>query len=473
MKARWLALSTLALSACARSESRAPPPSHAPRAGCEFVVEETSAEPARLAVRAHCAGPRITGFSSADSASRGFLQITHSDPPLLAHADGFRYATAQRDVRFDYVVDLEGIARKERRIDSALRVGHSLIAPASTFLLQPEPLEMGVPITLAVRVPPGEDFASGLTPVPPPGTQRYSLQAHEMSVASYSIFGHFRRETIELGAAKLVVVTADARLDLAASVTRRWVTHSARSVAQFYGRFPMDNALVVLIPVANRQEVVFGKVLPQSSPAIAVSLGEHVPEATLYRDWVLVHELFHIGFPSFDGEAKWLDEGSATYFEPIIRARAGDLTELEVWTEFSRQMPRGLRALEHDGLEHPSDFGAVYWGGAIACLLTDVAARTRSNGAVGLEHGFRAVLAAGGNASQVWSLTQVSRVIDRALGAPILAEIIEKHANAGAPVELPALFARLGVVKNPSGAITLDDQAPWARLRHQITFGRD
>jgi hypothetical protein len=269
----------------------------------------------------------------------------------------------------------------------------------------------------------------------------------------------------------LEIVTADGPLDLAQAPLGRWAVASARAVAAFYGRFPAARALLLLIPVSGRDQVIFGRLLPQSAPGVALLLGEHTLETSLYQDWVLVHELFHIGFPSFHDEAKWLDEGSATYFEPIIRARAGYLSELDVWSAFARDMPRGLQAIEREGLEHPSQFRSIYWSGAIACLLADVAARQRSHNRIGLEDGFRAVLQAGGDATQVWSLARVSQVIDAALGAPILQGIIAEHADRAGPVQLDRLLARLGVTRLEDGSVRLDDHAELAPLRHAITFG--
>src|SRR5690606_33687893 len=114
-------------------------------------------------------------------------------------------------------------------------------------------------------------------------------------------------------------------------------------------------------------------------------------------------ELFHLGFPSFAGEGKWLDEGLATYYEPLIRARHGWKTEEGVWAEFVRAMPQAMRSGRVGGLEKSSSYREIYWGGAIVALLADLAARKQSNGQLGLEKGLRAVLAAGGNASEVWS----------------------------------------------------------------------
>jgi hypothetical protein len=468
---RALLGAALSFSACGpKAHSLVPTGPEQAVGSCSFEVEELHAEPAELEVTAHCAGQQITGFSAADDDSLPFLHALTAAPTLTAAHGGWQFAKPQRDVTLRYHVDLEAVAQRAQRFDTALRIGHSLIAPASTFLLQPEPLEVGVPIDLTVRVPAGEDFASGLSPIGDLADHHFRLQAHEMGVATYSIFGHFTKDSVAVGDSTIELVTADGALDESRAVYRRWVSDSAAAVSRFYGHFPSKTALVLLMPVPARKEIVFGKVLPQSAPGVAVLVGEHSSKADLYGDWILVHELFHLGFPSFHDEAKWLDEGSATYFEPIIRARAGYLTELEVWTEFARDMPRGLPAIEHEGLEHPSDFRAIYWGGAIACLMADVAARQRSHDALGLEDGFRAVLAAGGNAAQVWSLTQVESVIDATLGAPIVREIAEKHANRAEPIDLPVLLERLGVHSAPTG-ITLDDRAELAHVRRAITFG--
>ena len=437
--------------------------------GCSYTAEVVQARPLALEVSARCTGRNLTGFSAADEASRPFIRVLGSSALFSAHT--WLFAAPQGEARIRYRVDLDGMAARAERFDSAQRFGESLVAPASSYLLAPEPLEVGVPIDLTLKLPPGVDFATGLTPIGAPSERRFALQAHEMSVATYSVFGRFKRGAVKLAGADVQIVTANGALDLPTAAVQRWVGHAARAVADFYGHFPAPNTLVLLLPVPEREGVVFGKVLPQSSPGIALLLGQHAREPALYQDWILVHELFHIGFPSFYNEAKWLDEGSATYFEPLIRARTGDLTELEVWTQFAHDMPRGLHAIEHEGLEHPSDFRAVYWGGAIACLLADVAGRRASHGALGLQDAFRAVLAAGGNASRVWSLAQVTAIIDRTLGAPILQDLIARHALTGSPVNLPQLFTQLGVSQSPNGSVTLDDHAELAAIRHAITYG--
>ena len=208
--------------------------------------------------------------------------------------------------------------------------------------------------------------------------------------------------------------------------------------------------------------------MPESEPGIALLLGQHASRKALYSDWILVHELFHLGVPSFYGEGKWLDEGLATYYEPIIRVRAGLYTEVELWDELEKSLPQGLPAFTELGLEQARDFRGVYWGGALACLAADVQARQRRLD-VGLEVGLRALRNAGGIASEVWSLADVIATVDGALGQPTLGPIAAQHGERGSPFDLGQLLGELGVTRGVDGRITLSDAAPLAAVRRAIT----
>jgi hypothetical protein len=230
----------------------------------------------------------------------------------------------------------------------------------------------------------------------------------------------------------------------------------------------VPRASVMVIPAPGRESVLFGKVLPESEPAVALVVGQRATKQKLYGDWILIHELFHLGFPSFYAEGKWLDEGLATYYEPIIRVRAGMYSERELWRELAKSLPQGLEAYTELGLEMADDFRGVYWGGALACLEADVAAR-RHRLDRGLEVGLRALRDAGGVANEVWDLSDAIATIDRALGRPTLAPIAERHAARGSPFDLNAMLRDLGVQLHPDGTVELRDDAPLAKVRRAIT----
>ncbi|HEX2873552.1 MAG TPA: hypothetical protein VHP33_19975 [Polyangiaceae bacterium] len=368
--------------------------------------------------------------------------------------------------RLSYRVDLAQLAGAGHDFDRAARVGASFIGTMSSVLLVPEPLTTEIPVTVQVTAPPGVDVAVGLAQGKSP--QGYRLMAHEIPVATYFAFGKLEQRTLDIDGARLEVTRLDSSLDRSFDELNAWIAKSADAVHDFYGAFPVPRASVMLLPVPGRDGVVFGKVLPESEPAVALLVGQHAPTKALYSDWILVHELFHLGFPSFFDEGKWLDEGLATYYEPIIRVRAGLYTEAELWKELAASMPQGLQAFERQGLEHATDFRGIYWGGAIACLVADVEARKRDVKR-GLEVGLRALRDSGANACEVWSLADTIGTIDKALGAPTLAPIAAAHARRGSAFDLQALLRDLGVSVNANGSVKLSDHAPLAAVRRAIT----
>jgi hypothetical protein len=396
------------------------------------------------------------------------FRLAHGFLASSVHGPGRRKASRfpSVDKRLTYVVDLAHLAKHQRDFDRSLRVGASFFAPLSNVLMVPEPLTTEIKVLVHVTVEPPLVVSVGLTRDQAPDS--YRLMAHEIPVATYFAFGKLQQRTLDIAGSKLEVTALDGALDQSFDDMNAWIRTSASAVRDFYGVFPVPRASVTVLPTPGRDSVLFGKVLPESEPGIALLVGQHAPRKALYSDWILVHELFHLGFPSFFEEGKWLDEGLATYYEPIIRVRAGLYTETELWSELESSMPQGLPAFTDGGLEKADDFRGVYWGGAIACLLADVEARKRHLN-TGLEVGLRALREAGGNACEVWSLSEVIAAVDQALGAPTLAPIAAAHAQRGSAFDLHALFVQLGVNRDPSGAVQLSDTAPLAAVRRAIT----
>jgi hypothetical protein len=470
---RYALAAGAALFACGAPPSTQVPSKSASLGRCRYDARLVSQAPAELEVTVECEGNGLVGLTLEAEPLAGYVHgiqdLSRPDHPALTPSGhSFLLEKPADTLKVAYKVDLEGMARDTGDFDQALRVGESLVAPVSSWMLYPEPLKVGVPVTLHVHDTPG--FATGLRRGVTPGT--YVLEAHEIPVATYSVFGEFQKRELKVGpaGAPLTLAVLDGPLDSDLATLEHWVSDAAAAVSTFWGRFPDDQALVTIVPQRGRKGVIFGKILPESAPGVLIEMGEHTSREELYEDWILVHELFHIGSPSFYREGKWLDEGLATYFEPIIRARAGWIDEETVWTEFMRSMPQGLSAINRKGLEYGESYRDIYWGGAIYCLLADLEIREKTGGRFGLEQGLRAVLQAGGNSSEVWSLSQVFKVADAAVGAPILLNLANTHAYAVTPVNLDALWARLGVVRTERGA-KLDDQAPLALLRRSIVQG--
>jgi hypothetical protein len=441
-----------------------------------LLVARSRAVLAALCVFAGChpsgaARPHVTTLQSCDYrvelSAQGLARVKASckaDGPIAFQGNGQRFRAPRKQV--SYVVDLAKLAGHGHDFDSAERVGASFVAPMSSVLLVPEPLTREIPVTVQITASPPLNVAVGLQRGTAPG--QYRLMAHEIPVATYFSFGKLQQRTLDIDGRKVEVNVLDGALDESFDDLNAWITKSATAVRDFYRAFPVPRVNVTVIPTPGRDSVVFGKVLPESEPGVALLVGQHATRKALYSDWILVHELFHLGFPSFYEEGKWLDEGLATYYEPIIRVRAGLYTETELWDELSSKMPQGLPAFTQLGLEKADDFRGIYWGGAIACLVADVAARKRDPQR-GLEVGLVALRDAGGTASEVWTLAEVIEAVDHTLGAPTLGPIFREHAQRGSAFDLSALFVALGVNRDAKGAVQLSDSAPLAAVRRAIT----
>lgn len=347
--------------------------------------------------------------------------------------------------------------------------GHEgYLAASYAWMLRPEPMP-AARIATVVHAPSARDasepatgafvraqFMSGLAP---------EMTSRDFGEGSFTAFGELRRAVVREGDAALdVTILGDRPLALGDAGVLRWSGRAAHAVAALYGRFPAPRAALFVVPVHEADEVVFGKVLSLGGPSIATFVGTEMKERDIDDDWVLVHEMIHLGFPTFLGEGRWLGEGVATYYEPILRARAGITSGAEVWKGFARSMPR---AEAHGGelaLEKRGDIDSVYWGGALFCYLADVRIRKETRGQRSLDDVMRGIFAKGGDATTVWRVADVLREGDAITGTHVLTALHEELAVRGSKIDARAELAPLGV--GEGGA--LDDRAPLAWIRAAI-----
>ena len=377
--------------------------------------------------------------------------------------------------RARYTVDLGATAAQADRAEVAARFGRSIVAPVWSWLLWPEPFPDDAVLELRLTAPPKRRIVTALPRI---GDGLYRVRKGDVSEAGYAAFGELDVEVISLPArlggdatAQLDVVFLDARYGLPKPVLLEWIRTRALAVSDFWGGFPVRRALLVLVPGPDRTGVVFGRVLSVAGPAVVVFLGKPLRPEHLQRDWLLVHELFHLGFPNVGPGSRWLTEGLATYFEPIIQARAGWRSEEALWAELADGLPRAKPAVDSRGLARASDFGSIYWGGALVCLLADIEVRRRTGGRRGLEHALVGLLDDGVDPNLHLPIGEAVAALDKHLGAPILAGVIARHVETGTPFDLDALLKRLGVVRGKKGRWVLDDRAVDAATRRALLHG--
>jgi len=198
-----------------------------------------------------------------------------------------------------------------------------------------------------------------------------------------------------------------------------------------------------------------------------IHLGELTGQAELQNDWVMTHEMVHYAFPSMPVEHHWIEEGLATYVEPLARLEAGEIPVTKVWGDLVRGLPYGMPASGDEGLDHTHTWGRTYWGGAMFCLLADVRIRRETHNRYGLRDALRAIIDAGGTIETSWPLTRTLAVGDRAIGTRVLMPLYDEMKAAPIKPNLTDLWNRLGVEVEVN-TIEFDDHAPWAAVRRAI-----
>jgi hypothetical protein len=278
-------------------------------------------------------------------------------------------------------------------------------------------------------------------------------------------------ETIHRGGAAIQLDVAPGPLDLTHEQVAHWVNTAARAVSEYYGRFPVSRARVLVVPAADREGILSGTTWGgvDGFPAFTrMRLGQQTTAQDLTDDWTMTHEFVHTALPSLSRDHHWLEEGIATYVEPIAREQIGTLTPEFVWKETVEGMPKGEPQPGEQGMDNTHSWANTYWGGALFCMLADIQIHEKTKNQKGLQDALRGILAAGGSIAVDWPIEKVIAVGDQATGTTVLAELYGKMGKqAFPPIDLEALWNQLGI-RESQGKIELTNDGPLAAVRRAI-----
>jgi hypothetical protein len=399
--------------------------------------------------------------------------------PVARHGKQWVEPSCARRCKVRYRVELGALAEAcGDEVDCARRVGDSTLSPALAWLVHPTP-KTDVPVTVRVKTPNAIEFLTGMASSDDGVSHSYAFRSYDLDEGSFTAFGPMRRYRVDVtgsggpGTARIdLSIVGTTKYAMPDTAIKAWVEDAATAVTALFGRFPVDRAALFVVPAKGESDVVFGKVLSLAGASVVLVVGDQMPASARRQDWVLVHELFHLGFPTFRGEGRWLGEGLATYYEPILRARAGWTTESDVFRQFARNMPRGVPQRGSAALAQRDDLDSIYWGGALFCLAADVKIREETRGKRSLDDVLRAALAQGGDATKVWTVAEVVRVGDRATGTKVLSSMYDRYAARGERIDFDGLLASLGVDRADERSVDLDDARPLAWVRRGIVGTR-
>lgn len=275
---------------------------------------------------------------------------------------------------------------------------------------------------------------------------------------------------LKAGGATLQVDFAAGALDLSQEAVLAHVQAAANAVVAYFGRFPVARDRILIVPDADGHGIGHGTTWGDMAgyPAMTrIHIGQHATEQDLKEDWMMTHELVHTGFPSLPDDQHWMEEGLATYVEPLARVMTGELTAKQVWHDMVRDLHQGEPQTGDEGLDRTHTWGRTYWGGALFCLVADVAIRQQTHNRKGLRDALRAIVERGGTIDQNWDLPKALAIGDAATGTHVLSDQYAKWKDTPVTVDLPALWAKLGIQRN-GDEIEFVKDVPLAQIREAI-----
>jgi hypothetical protein len=248
-----------------------------------------------------------------------------------------------------------------------------------------------------------------------------------------------------------------------------WIKRASTAVCTYYGKFPVSH-LRLQVYVRGNNAVHHGVTYPSDDGGlIRISVASSTTQGELDSDWMLTHEMIHHAFPSMAENHHWIEEGISTYVEPIARVQAGQLPAAKMWSDVVRDMPKGQPESGDQGLDRTDTWGRTYWGGAMFCLVADVRIREQTHNRKGLQDALRGILNSGGNITEDWEIERAFGAGDKATGTTVLRDLYGQMRDKPSPVDLAALWQKLGISRRPDGSLEFNNSAPLAQVREAIT----
>jgi hypothetical protein len=291
-------------------------------------------------------------------------------------------------------------------------------------------------------------------------------------------FGHFNEQLIAVSGAMLRVAVLEGIPAVDPELVRRWITRAATAVTTLYGSFPVTSAQLLVVPGARGDEPVpWAYVLRGGAPSAHFFINQRRPATEFMTDWTAVHELSHLLLPYLRPEDAWLAEGTASYYQHVLRARSGMIGSTEAWQDLHSGFRRGMKSQPDTTLADATErmykngaFMRVYWEGAAIMLLADQRLRSRTNGTQSLDSALRGLHECCVSSETGWQAAEVFAKLDELTGTTVFRELYEANVGSEAFPDLTEAYALLGLQVRANGAmIELEDaDAAKVRLRESI-----
>jgi len=423
---------------------------------------------------------RVRFAADSEWAMRFVSDVRRSDDRALeADDDGWNARDWRAGECLGYRADIGAIAAQHKQ-DIGWKLGDDLVAAPQLWLLRVDgsdadgaDIDIELPAGWSLSAPWREQARNGKS-------IRFHIPHTPPDWAAAVAIGHFDEERIALpgGQLRFVVlhgIDAEQREKL-----RAWLARVSRAVLSAYGRLPLPDVQVLMIPVTSRhgEAVVFGQSVRGQGNALQLLVDPAQPATEFDKGWVAVHELSHLMHPYLGDRGSWLAEGLATYYQNVLRGRSGLLTPAQAWDRLREGFADAAKAQYDDTLEQAAAnmhethaFRRVYWSGAAYWLTVDRDLRRASGGKLDLETALSRFRDCCLPAYTDWRPDDFVAKLDELLGVQTFASRYREFAALKEFPDWRKLYAELGIRTGSGAHLQFDGAARDAQWRDAIMAG--
>ncbi len=373
----------------------------------------------------------------------------------------------------NYQVDLKKLINTSDTGRINVNIGNTLSSKAGDWLWLPA----GDTRTVRIRF----SLAEGLVASAPwrliSRTKRdtvFEFSTDEAINESRVYIGQFALRELQVKGAKVRLVIMGKISTSKIDKLTAWIRYGAESIVALYGHFPLVDPQIVIFPIGSYDSAVpWGEVQRDGGCVANLYVDQTRPLKELIGDWTLIHELSHMIHPYLDMSGRWLTEGIATYYQNVLQARVGTLTEKKAWLKLHQGFQRGIKETEPgESLVNISSkmrenrmYMRVYWSGVALALKADVVLRKNNNSSLDtvLEKFQGCCL----SPNRTWSPSEYISKLDELSNSKVFSELYEEYAYSDKFPELNELYELLGLVANKN-KVSLSTNTDAKNLRQAI-----
>lgn len=379
----------------------------------------------------------------------------------------------------EWTTDLDLIA-KANRGNLGYRSGKSLVLATGTWFWRPRVLTRTRDIEFRFHLPKDMQVSVPWHPLPvDDDITRFRYGNAPLHWSSLMALGALDTRTFKMHGARFRLAVTDSRTPADPEQVLDWLRPAANAVAQLWGRFPVDDVQLLVIPVGDgRDAAPWAQTNRGGGAGAHFYMNTRATDEMLRDDWIATHELAHFALPFVERRDAWLAEGFASYYQNVLRARAGMISVERAWQELYEGFQRGNRNTAYDTLRDDTLYMhsrgrvmRVYWSGAAIALLADVELRRRSRGEWSLDRVLEEFHRCCRKPERTWSGRELFEKFDAISGSEVFATLYRENVYSRHFPRLAETFVALGI-DTAGGSVSLRADAPLSAIRAAIMAPR-